>query len=242
MLRVLSLLLLAVPLAADPIGDLRAVLQKYPAKGKFVASANFTVAQNAQEKAANAQNGSTTLDIESGAAGLQIRVPPAALESARSEEGVKKRDPKSATPTRTAMAALALFDVLDSVDSGAMLLNDLDQATLVSAKPFPLNGTPATLVQVKVKPTIVPTRFVKEPKIELRVWVGSDGVPIAAERESNFSASVMVISASNVRKEHWDLSVAGDRLYASKHDEENKVSAVGKSAVTKKSMTLTPKG
>ena len=130
-------------------------------------------------------------------------------------------------------AALALFDVLDSVDSGAMLLNDLDQSTLVSASP--------TLVTVKVKPTIVPTRFVKEPKIELKIWIGSNGVPTAAERNSNFSASVMVISASNARKEHWDLAVAGDRLYAAKHDEENKVSAVGKSAITKKSLTVTPR-
>ena len=242
MLRAILVFLLAAPLAADPIDDLRATLQKYPAKSKFVASATFQVTQNAQEKAANAQNGSTTFDIESGNAGLEIRVPQTALSAAESELGAKKRDAKSATPTRTAMAALALFDVVDSVDCGAMLLDDLDQATLVSAKPSPLNGTPATLVQVKVKPTIVPTRFVKEPKIELKVWIGTDGVPIAAERNSNFSASVMIISASNVRKEHWDLAVAGDRLYAAKHDEENKVSAVGKSAVTKKSVTLNPKG
>ena len=242
MLKVISLLLLAVPLAADPIDDLRATLQKYPAKSKFVASATFQVTQNAQEKAANAQNGSTTFDIESGNGGLEIRVPQAALDAAQSELGAKKRDAKSVTPTRTAMAALALFDVLDSVDCGAMLLDDLDQATLVSAKPSPLNGTPATLVHVKVKPTIVPTRFVKEPKIELKVWIDSNGIPIAAERESNFSASVMVISASNNRKEHWTLAVAGDRLYAAKHEEENKVSAVGKSAVTKQSVTITPKG
>ena len=242
MLKAISLLLLAAPLAADPIADLRATLQKYPAKSKFVASVTYQVTQNAQEKAANAQNGSTTFDIESGAAGFEIRVPGAALDAAATESDAKKRDIKAATPTRTAMANLALFDVLDSADFSPMLLDDLNQATLVSAKPSPLNGTPATLVQVKVKPTIIPTRFVKEPKIELKVWVGSNGVPIAAERTSNFSASVMVISASNNRKEHWDLAVAGDRLYATKHDEENKVSAVGKSAVTKQSITITPKG
>ena len=100
MLKVLSLLLVAAPLVADPISDLRAVLQKYPAKSKFVASATFNVSQNAQEKAANVQNGSTTLEIESGAGGLAIRVPQAALDAAKSEEGSKKRDPKSATPTR----------------------------------------------------------------------------------------------------------------------------------------------
>jgi hypothetical protein len=242
MLKLISLILLAAPLAADPIDDLRAVLQKYPAKSKFAASATFNITQNAQEKAANAQNGATTFDIEAGSTGLEIRVPQAALDTAASEEGVKKRDPKSATPTRTAMAALALFDVVDSIDSGSMLLNDLDQATVVSSKASPLNGTPATLLQVKVKPTLIPTRFVKEPKIELKVWIGSDGVPIAAERDSNFSASVMIVSASNVRKEHWDFAVAGDRLYATKSEEENKVSAVGKSAVTKKSVRVTPKG
>src|SRR5262249_14188774 len=149
MLKILSLLLLAAPLAAEPIGDLRAVLQKYPAKAKFAASAAFQMTGNAQGGAANAQNGSTAFDVESGASGLVIRVPAAALEAAGSEEVAKKSDPKSPTPTRTSMVSLTIFDIVDSIDSAAMLLNDLDQATLVDQKDAPLNGTPATLLQIK---------------------------------------------------------------------------------------------
>ena len=122
-----------------------------------------------------------------------------------------------------------------------MLINDLDQATLVSQTAATRDGKPATLLRIKVKPTLAGTsRFVKEPKIELRVWVDANGIPLAAERDSNYSASFVVVSASNVRKEHWDFAVFGDRLYAAHSDEENRASAVGKSIVSSRSVAYAP--
>ena len=123
-----------------------------------------------------------------------------------------------------------------------MLVNDLDQATLISLTPSIHAGKPATLMRIKVKPTLAGTsRFVREPKIELRVWVDADGIPVAAERDSNYSASFVVVSASNVRKEHWEFAISGDRMYAARSDEENRASAVGKSIISSRSVTYTPK-
>jgi hypothetical protein len=103
-------------------------------------------------------------------------------------------------------------------------------------------GRPATLLRIKVKPTLAGTsRFVKEPKIELRVWVDANGIPVAGERDSNYSASFIVVSASNMRKERWSFAVAGDRLYAARSEEENRASAVGKSIVSSRSVTYAPK-
>src|SRR5207245_658030 len=104
-------------------------------------------------------------------------------------------------------------------------------------------GKPATLLRVKVKPTLAGTRsrFVNEPIIELRVWLDGAGIPVAAERDSNYSASFLVVKAGNVRKERWEFAVSGDRLYAARADEDNRASAVGKSILSSRSVTYIPK-
>ncbi len=232
---------MASPTAADSLSDLRTVLQRYPGKAPFVASASVQVSGDSQG-AAGARSGSTNFEVESGPAGLLIRVPPSALGAAESEAEEKKRNPENRTPTRTAMVALTIFDVIDALDSASMLLNDLDQASLLSQTSSTHGGKPATLLRIKVKPTLAGTsRFVKEPKIELRVWIDSNGIPIAAERDSNYSASFVVVSASNLRKEQWEFAIFGDRLFAAHSDEENRASAVGKSIVSARSVTYAPK-
>src|SRR5438105_3088245 len=236
------LFLVAAPLAADSLSDLRTQLQRYPAKAPFIVTATVQVNGDSQG-VAGARSGSTNFEVEEGPAGLMIRVPPAALGAAESEAEEKKRDPENRTPTRTAMVALTIFDIIDGLDSAAMLLNDLDQATLVSQAPSTHAGKSATLLRIKVKATLAGTsRFVKEPKIELRVWTDMDGFPVAAERDSNYSASFVIVSAVNIRKERWEFAVSGDRLYAAHSDEENRASAVGKSIVSSRSVTYVPKG
>lgn len=242
-LRTLALLLfLAVPAAADPLSDLRAVVQRYPANGPFLVSALLRVSGDSKG-VAGARTGSTTFEAEVGPRGLMIRVPPSALGQAEAEAEKKKRNAENLTPTRTALAALTLFDVIDALDIGAMLLNDLDGATLIEQTPSTHAGKSATLLRIKVKSTLAGTssRFVNEPQIELRVWIDGNGLPLAAERDSSYSASFLFVKAGNVRKERWEITVAGDRLYASHHEEENRATAIGKSLVSSLSVAYVPK-
>jgi hypothetical protein len=235
-------LLVALPASAEPLADLRAVLQRYPAKAPFVASATIQV-NGTSQGLAGARTGSTSFEVEFGPAGLVIHVPPAALDAAENEAENKKRNPENLTPTRTAMVALTIFDVIDALDVAAMLLNDLDGATLINHVPSTHAGKPTTLLRVKVKPTLAGTssKFVNEPKIELRVWIDSNGMPIAAERDSSYSASFLVVKAGNVRKERWELAVFSDRLYASHSEEDDRAFVVGKSIVSSRSVTYQPK-
>ena len=55
------------------------------------------------------------------------------------------------------------------------------------------------------------------------------------------AASFLFVKAGNERKERWELAVAGDRLYASRNDEENRASAIGKSVVSSRSVVYVPK-
>jgi hypothetical protein len=237
-----SAVVVALPAAGEPLSDLRAVLQRFQARGSFAVSAALQVNGDSQG-VAGARAGSAKFEAETGPAGLMIRVSPAALDAAESEAERKKRNPNNLTPTRTAMAALTLFDVIDALDAAAMLLNDLDGATLIEQTPSSQNGRSATLLRIKVKSTLAGTssRFVSEPTIELRVWIDSNGLPVAAERDSSYSASILFIKAGNVRKERWELVTAGDRLYVSHNDQEDRASVVGKSLVTSRSVTYVAK-
>ena len=237
-----SLLCGAVSMAADPLSDLRSVLERYPAKAPFTAAASLQAKARSQDLA-GARIGSTNFEVVSGPDGLTIRFSPAALGASATEAENRKRDPDNPTPTRTAMVALTIFDVIDSLDVAAMLLYDLEGATLISRSASTYGDKPATLLRIKVKSTLAGTRgnVVKEPAIELRVWLDSNGIPVAAERESNYSASVVVARASNVRKERWEVAVAGDRLYASRNDQEDRASVVGKSVASWRSVAYVPK-
>jgi hypothetical protein len=239
----LALLLFgALPAAGDVLSDLRTVVQRYPANAPFTASATLQVSGDSKGMAGG-RTGSTTFEAEVGARGLMIRVPPSALGQAEAEAENKKRNAENLTPTRTALAALTLFDVIDALDLGAMLFNDLSGATLIEQTPSTHAGKAATLLRIRVKSTLAGTssRFVNKPQIELRVWIDGNGMPVAAERDSSYSASFLFVKAGNVRKERWEIVASGDRLYASRNEEEDRATAIGKSIVSSRSVVYVPK-
>jgi len=127
------------------------------------------------------------------------------------------------------MVALTVFDVMDSIDAASMLRADLSGATVIDERNATFEGKPSTLLQVKVKPSFATkSRFVSEPKIELKIWIGGDGLPLAAERVSNFSAGLGFVKGENTRTERWALAVYGDRLYATRYDQSEDATAAGK--------------
>jgi hypothetical protein len=216
-----SLFIAASPmlLAADTLSDLQKRLEKFPAKAPFAASAKVRVNAAAQEDAGRAGEGA--FEIESGPAGFIVRVSPKTLAAAANEAAGQKQNPDAPTPTRTAMVALTVFDIMDSVDAASMLREDLSGATLIDEK--------GGLLRIRVKPSFATkSRFVSEPKIELKIWIGSDGIPIAAERVSNYSAGVGFVKGENTRTERWDFAVFGDRLYATRYEQNEDATAAGK--------------
>jgi len=77
------------------------------------------------------------------------------------------------------------------------------------------------------------------PRIELKIWIGSDGVPLAAERVSNFSAGIGFVKGENTRTERWELAVFGDRLHATRYDQSEDATAAGKHIKSSRTVTYT---
>ena len=238
----LLLLVSSTALAADSLTQLRATLQKYPGVSPFRVEAALRVRGDSQQREDDPRSGSVTFDAEDGPAGFSIHIARPVVEQTEREVADKKSDPDRLTPTRTAMVAMTIFDVTDALNAAKMLLTDLDGATLMNETATQYGGMPAMLLKVKVRPTLAGTRsrLVKAPKIELTIWLDSDGLPLAAERKSNYAAGVLMVNVQNSRKETWRLAVHGDRIYAQSGDEENRASGLGKTFVTLRSVTYQP--
>lgn len=216
-----------VLLAADTLSELQQRLEKFPAKAPFSASAKVRVNAAVQEDASRAGQGG--FEIESGPGGFVIRISPKTLAASDSEAAAKKHDPNAPTPTRTAMVALTVFDIMGSVDAASMLRDDLSGATLLDERSASVDGKPSTVLRVEVKPSFATkSRFVSEPKIELKVWLGADGIPLAAERVSNYSAGIGFVKGENTRFERWVFAVYADRLYATRNEQNEDATAAGK--------------
>jgi len=227
-------------LTADTLSDLRKRLETFPAKAAFAATANVELNAAAQDDASRA--GRAAFDVENGPAGFVIRIFPKTLAASSNEAAAQKENPNAPTPTRTAMVALTVFDVMDSVDAASMLRADLNGAMLIEERMATLDGKPSTVLRVKVKPSFATkSRFVSEPKIELRIWIGSDGVPLAAERVSNFSAGIGFVKGENTRTERWELAVHDDRLYAKRYDQSEDATAAGKHIKSSRTVTYVRK-
>lgn len=224
-----ALIALSSPLVlrAGTLSDLQKRLETFSAKTPFAAAAKVQVNAAAQEDASHAGQG--WFEIESGPGGFVIRISPKTLAAADREAAAKKHDPNAPTPTRTAMVALTVFDIMDSVDAASMLRDDLSGATLIDETSATFDGKPSTVLRVEVKPSFASkSRFVSEPKIALKVWLGTDGIPRAAERVSNYSAGIGFVKGENTRSERWDFAVSGDRLYATRYDQNEDATAAGK--------------
>ena len=227
---------IALSTSAQTLSDLRNTLERFPAKAPFAARA--TVSTNTAADDAAHRAGTSSFEIESGPSGFSVRIPPSVRDAARREAAQKKRDPDVATPTRTAMVALTIFDIMDALDAASLLLDDLGEATVLEEKSAPWKGKPAKLLRVKVKPSLAAkSRYVEEPVIELSIWIGGDGIPLAARRVSTFEAGALFVKAGNIRTEQWVFAVAGDRLYATRNEQEDKASAAGKKMTRSRTVT-----
>lgn len=240
-----ALIILAVSMfplrsAADTLSDLRKTLDRFPAKAPFAARA--TVKANAAAADDASRGGTSSFEIDSGPAGFSVRIPRSVLDAAEREAVRKKRDPNVATPTRTAMVALTIFDITDAVDAASLLLDDLSEATFVEEKSGAWEGKPAKLLRVKVKPSLATkSRYVEEPVVELTIWIGADGIPLAAQRVSTFEAGALFVKAGNIRTETWTFAVAADRLYATRNGQEDNASAAGKKMTRSRTVSYVTK-
>lgn len=226
----LALLALAAA-PPGPLADLDAALSRFPAREPVRASFThrFDHATGDGKSQVRTQ-GEVSGEVAEGEAGLSITWPRAQLERAREEDRRRAADPEARTPTRDAIAALGSMDLARCLDAAAALRQELEGAKLLEDRPDPLDGAPARLLVLEVSPGLSARdrRYVREVAATLKVWLGEDGVPLAASSEARASGRVMlVVGFTTEQQESFRFERVGDRLLAVRHETSRRSEGAG---------------
>lgn len=212
--RLSLILLFALPLAADPVGDLRAALGKLTGRDAIRATYEMQRAVSNEGKFnADKYSGKVAVELEGDANGYRIAVARQVLDQIERELQAEASDPKKTMPTATALDEIRPVDTASALDFAPVLLRTIEGAKLVAHTNGTWAGKPAQVMifRLKDEPHDGPGK-VTIAENKLTVWLGADLVPLAAEHLFNAKFSILVIKGETKRKHSWHFARVGDRL------------------------------
>jgi hypothetical protein len=224
-------LLAALSLGADPLGEVRTALAQLTARTP--AATRFTVRyENAtgDGKEATRVAGEVGGEATEGPAGLEVHWSRALVQQAREEERRHAADPEAPTPTRDGLAQVQAIELANLLDAAGSLSDELGRATLLEQKDDQFDGVPARLLVLKLAPalTVRDRRYLKNLEAVGKLWLGADGLPLAAEADVHGRGRIfLIITFETVIKQTWRYARAGDRLVAVRHEEERRWEGAG---------------
>ncbi|MCE1204983.1 MAG: hypothetical protein LWW79_10305 [Holophagaceae bacterium] len=236
------LLSLALPLGANGLDDLRSSLQKLQGSEPVKATLDHSFwRQTMDDKKPTVSQGKVTAQLEDGPQGLKVAWGRGTLQQAAKELAAQEREPDRPAPTRIALRNVDPLEVGESLNHAEALLRDLAQAQIQEEKTDTWQGKPARLLVLKLTPKIPESqrKYLKELKVEAKVWVGGDGVPLAFSSSVAYKGSRMFISFEGGNTQELQFSRVGNRLVATRTTSEDRSSGFGASSQTKKTTTLT---
>ena len=241
--RVALCLLLALPLAADPLADLRAALGKLTAVEPIHATYEYqrTVANEGKfgndkfsgkavvELHQLRESYFPVVELEGGATGYHIVFPRPLLDQVEREKEAKNRNAKLETPTANALRRIDPVETADAIDFAPALLRMLDGAKLLGDAQGTWQGKPARVLVVRV-----PDRLddddagkMKISENKLTLWLGTDLVPLAAEHQFTAKISFLIFKAELKEKKSWHLGRVADRLVRVRYEAHQNSAGMG---------------
>ena len=229
MLRALAFLTIALPLAADTIGDVRVALRRLGAREPIRATYDVQRAVANEGKFANDKSsGSVSVELEGDANGFRVVFPRTLLDQVEREQDAESRDPKHKMPTVGAVKEIDPVETSQALDFAPVLLRLLEGAKVVSDTGGTWAGKPVRVMVFRLadephdgpgKVTVLENR--------LTLWLGSDLVPVAAEHVAAGKFSLLVLKGESRQKESWHLSRVADRLVPHRHEFNRTSSGLG---------------
>ena len=236
------LLALALPLSANGLDDLRSALQKLHGPEPVKAALDHSFwRQVTDDKKPVISQGRISAQLEENSQGLRILWAQPTLQQAFKELAAQEREPDKTTPTRTALKNIDPLEAAETLNHAEALLRDLSQAQVLEERADTWQGRPAKLLVLKLTPKIPESqkKYLKELKVEAKVWVGPDGLPLAFSSQVAYRGSRMFISFEGGNTQELQFTRVGNRLVVTRAASEDHNSGFGASSQTKKTTTVT---
>jgi hypothetical protein len=235
-----ALLLLATATSArgDALADLKRTLGTLRGASAIAATYESRQANKARGRFFNQNlNVHSVADVQAGAAGVTVTLSRATLDRLRAQRAAGRRDDEDGSEQSGDVAAGRVAELLDYAPT---LQAMLARAVLRSERDAAFGGVPARLLVFKVPPE---RARVKDVKVEtagddLTLWVGRDGVPLAAERKAQFAVGFLFLKATGGATEKWTFVRRDDRLVVTRHERANSGGGLGESAEGRETQSI----
>ena len=218
------------PAPPNPLARLVGVLARLPATTPVRARVEHqvTFTQGDEEKTPPA--GMAAATASSGPEGLRVTWSPSLLARAEAEERERLQNPDAPTPTRDAIGDLRTLGLARALDAVPEMLRSLYDARVLEDGVEPFEGAPTRVLLLQVKPAIASRdrKYVKEVEATARVWLGPDGVPLAADRRVLLKGRIFLIITFEIeQRELLRFGRSGDRLVVFRHESDSRSAGAG---------------
>jgi hypothetical protein len=229
---VLALALMATTacLNADTLADVKRTLTALHATSPIAVSYETRHTNVAQGRFYNENVDSHgTADVQVGDNGLTMALPRTAILQMRARRLASTAGGNTSNELTAEVSATRIAEL---TDYGPTLLALLARAAVVSERDAVLGTTQARLLTLKVASE---RSGVSEIKVDskgdtLSLWIARDGLPIAAERRSQFSVGFLFLKATGGAREKWTFMRHDDRLVATRMERDTYGSGMGQSS------------
>lgn len=232
----------ATSLAADGLTDVRALLQKLESDRPLRARVEIKTHRSGGESDKQKQaEGVSAVIVRTGAQGLDLNWTPEQIKQSRQAAWEKSAHPDASKSSLATLTALEADEALDLLDAADPLRRWLEKATLLEDKPDHYQGKPARrlLVRLDLKLNEEGRKAMKSSTAILQLWLGADGVPVAADRDIQIRFSKFFLSYRVREHETREYQNAGGRLIVARASHDSYGSGLGHSEESHSSTTVT---
>jgi hypothetical protein len=154
------------------------------------------------------------------------------VEKTAAEHHVEILDPDKPSAAGRAMDEVTATRLSSYLNAAPDLIAKLDMAQLTGDAADTLEGLPVRRLTFKVTPPLNEhsRKIIKEIDATARIWIGADGLPVAAEYRVRLKGRILLlVTFESTETEEFRFRHTGDRLVAVRHVREVQGSGGGES-------------
>ena len=232
---------------ADGLADLRGALARLQAQSALKASVQVKDWRRTGDgKEAKETQGQASIGLEDGPRGLQPLYGHELLARLDAESRAAVKDKSAKKPLSQVMSQLGLDDLRVLASAAPALQRAIDDAQFKSESADTWAGKPARKLVFEGSVDSLSEsdrKYVRDMKLQLTLWIGADGTPLASQRHFDLSGrAFVVVSFEQHSDEQRSYAVVGDRLVATSDDEKGSAKGAGEAQEyrTERSLQVLP--
>ena len=238
----LPLLFAPTLLFADGLTDVRAALQKLQSDQPLRARVEIKTRHSGGESSKQKQSDSaSSVIVESGVDGLKLNWSPDQIRASRKAAWVEATNPDAPRSDISTLKTLEPGQALNLLDAADPLRRGLERARLLEDKSDTYKGKPARLLVIRIELALdeEERKDLKSSEAIEKLWLDSDGVPIAMDRTIDAKFSKFLIGFKLHEHETRQFQRAAGRLVTVASSKESSGAGLGHSEESHTTIAVT---